>query len=47
MDHVLGEFSRSEKRLLEEVMFDSCEAVEAWIEEDDTDKVMNRVNAPR
>jgi peptidyl-tRNA hydrolase len=47
VDHVLGEFSRSEKRVLEEVLYDSCGAVEDWIEEDDTDKVMNRVNAPR
>ena len=47
VDHVLGEFSRSEKKLLEEVLYDSCEAAEDWIEEDDTDKVMNRVNAPR
>ena len=47
VDHVLGEFSRSEKKLLEEVLYDGCEAVEQWIEEDDTDKVMNKVNAPK
>ena len=32
---------------VEEVLMDSCEAIEDWIEEEDTDKVMNRVNAPK
>lgn len=47
VDHVLGEFSRGEKKLLDEVLMDSVEAIEDWIEDEDTDKVMNRVNAPR
>ena len=47
VDHVLGEFSRSERKQLEEVIMDALEAVDLWIEEDDTDKVMNKVNAPR
>ena len=47
VDHVLGEFSRSERKALEEVLTDSCDAVEDWILDDDTDKVMSRVNAPK
>jgi peptidyl-tRNA hydrolase, PTH1 family len=47
VDHVLGEFSRSEKAMLDDVLNDSCDAIEDWIANDDQDKVMSRVNAPR
>lgn len=43
-DHVLGEFSRSEKKDLESMIADACDAVEHWIEEDDVQKVMTRWN---
>jgi peptidyl-tRNA hydrolase len=47
VDHVLGEFSRSERKLLDDLLMNAVEAVEDWIEDDNTDKVMTRVNAPR
>lgn len=47
VDHVLGEFTRSERKLLDDLLMDAVEAVEDWIEDDNTDKVMTRVNAPR
>jgi len=42
VDHVLGEFSKPEKKVLEEVIQDAAEAIEDWIVEEDIDKVMNR-----
>lgn len=47
VDHVLGEFSKPEKKVLEEVIMDATEAIEEWIMEDNIDKVMTRVNARR
>lgn len=47
VDHVLGQFSRSERKVLDDMLIDAVEAIEDWIEDDNTDKVMNRVNAPR
>ncbi|CAN0374113.1 unnamed protein product, partial [Hapterophycus canaliculatus] len=46
-DHVLGEFSRTEKRELDSVIADACDAVEHWIEEEDMAKVMTRFNSVR
>lgn len=46
-DHVLGEFSRTEKRELDNVIADACDAVEHWIEEEDMAKVMTRFNSAR
>ncbi|GAB5033347.1 peptidyl-trna hydrolase [Nannochloropsis oceanica] len=47
VDHVLGEFSRSERKLLDDLLMNAVEAVEDWIEDDNTNNVMTRVNAPR
>jgi peptidyl-tRNA hydrolase len=47
VDWVLGEFSKPERAKLEEVLMDAAEAAEDWILDDDIDKVINRVNAPR
>lgn len=47
VEHVLGEFSRSERSTLSEVIEDGCDAVEDWIFDDDIDKVMSRINAPK
>lgn len=44
---MLGEFSKSERKLLDEVIMDASEAIEDWIAEENIDKVMNRVNDPR
>ena len=44
-DHVLGEFSRSERKELDSYIADACDAVEHWIEEEDMGKVMTRWNA--
>lgn len=46
-DHVLGEFTRSEKKDLDSVIAEACDAVERWIEEEDMAKVMTQVNSPR
>lgn len=46
-DHVLGEFTRTEKRELDNVIADACDAVEHWIEEEDMAKVMTRFNSAR
>lgn len=46
-DHVLGEFTRTEKKELDNVIADACDAVEHWIEEEDMGKVMTRVNSAR
>lgn len=43
-DHVLGEFTRSEKKELDNIIAEACDAVEYWIEEEDTAKVMTRFN---
>lgn len=47
VDHVLGEFSRSERSTLVEMIEDGCDAIEDWIADDDIDKVMSRINAPK
>ncbi|CAN0446700.1 unnamed protein product [Ascophyllum nodosum] len=44
-DHVLGEFTRSEKKELDSIVAEACDAVECWIEEDDMAKVMTRFNS--
>lgn len=44
-DHVLGEFSRTERKELDSVVADACDAVEHWIEEDDMAKVQTRCNS--
>ena len=41
VDHVLGEFSKPEKKVLEEVIMDATEAIEGWMLEENIDKVMN------
>eukprot|EP00903_Cladosiphon_okamuranus_P008664 g8304.t1 len=46
-DHVLGEFTRTEKKELDNIIADACDAVEHWIEEEDMAKVMTRFNSPR
>ncbi|CAM9920581.1 unnamed protein product [Pylaiella littoralis] len=46
-DHVLGEFTRTERKELDSIIADACDAVEYWIEEDDMAKVMTRFNSPR
>lgn len=46
-DHVLGEFTRTEKKELDSIIADACDAVEHWIEEEDMAKVMTRFNSPR
>ncbi|CAM9296359.1 unnamed protein product [Ectocarpus sp. 13 AM-2016] len=46
-DHVLGEFTRTEKKELDNVIADACDAVEHWIEEEDMAKVMTRFNSAR
>lgn len=47
VDHVLDDFTRSERKQLDDLLMDAVEAIEDWIEDDNTDKVMTRVNAPR
>ena len=44
-DHVLGEFTRSEKKELDSIVAEACDAVECWIEEDDMAKVMTHFNS--
>ena len=46
-DHVLGEFTRTERKELDNIVADACDAVEHWIEEEDMAKVMTRFNSPR
>lgn len=46
-DHVLGEFTRTENKVLDNVIADACDAVEHWIEEEDMAKVMTRFNSAR
>lgn len=46
-DYVLGEFTRTEKKELDSIIADACDAVEHWIEEEDMAKVMTRFNSPR
>ncbi|CAM9377102.1 unnamed protein product, partial [Ectocarpus sp. 4 AP-2014] len=46
-DHVLGEFTRTEKKELDNVIADACDAVEHWIEEEDMARVMTRFNSAR
>eukprot|EP00178_Gracilaria_changii_P014328 TRINITY_DN4043_c0_g2_i1.p1 TRINITY_DN4043_c0_g2~~TRINITY_DN4043_c0_g2_i1.p1 ORF type:complete len:374 (-),score=55.48 TRINITY_DN4043_c0_g2_i1:353-1354(-) len=46
-DHVLGEFTRTERKELDNIIADACDAVEHWIEEEDMAKVMTRFNSPR
>lgn len=46
-DHVLGDFTRTEKKELDSIIADACDAVEHWIEEEDMAKVMTRFNSPR
>lgn len=43
-DHVLGEFSRTEKKELDMIVAEACDAVEHWIEEEDMAKVQTRCN---
>lgn len=47
VDYVLSEFNRNEKKDLDNVLYDSMDAIETWIANDDLDKVINIVNAPR
>lgn len=42
--HVLGEFTRSERKLVDIVVSDAAWAVEQWIEEDDLDLVKANIN---
>ena len=44
-DYVLGEFSGTEKKELDNVIAEACDAVEHWVEEEDMGKVMTRVNS--
>lgn len=42
-DFVLGTFSNSEKRVLEQVRWDVMEAIDYWVQEPNMDKVLNQI----
>lgn len=44
-DHVMGDFSKAEKKELDSLVTEACDAVEHWIEEEDIEKVMGRWNS--
>ncbi|CAM9476163.1 unnamed protein product [Laminaria digitata] len=44
-DYVLGEFSGMEKKELDNVIAEACNAVEHWVEEEDMARVMTTVNS--
>ncbi|MEQ8766635.1 MAG: aminoacyl-tRNA hydrolase [Planctomycetota bacterium] len=43
-DHVLGRYSKHERKLLDDLMIDALAAVEMWVRTGDIDAVMNRYN---
>ena len=47
VEYVLSNFSRGEKSRLDEAIYDTLEAIEKWIVDDDIGKVMHAVNAPK
>lgn len=44
-DYVLGDFSGMEKKELDNVIAEACDAVEHWVEEEDMARVMTSVNS--
>lgn len=44
-DHVIGRFSRGERTVLEDVLWDCAEVLELWVKEPEIDRVISRVGA--